>query len=118
MAANDHSIIRTKTADNNIDYNYQAYMEYCLDENNWFKRFKGEWDMSLDMPPPVDDFLQSLVDGIADLGEQLESQSTQRANAVEELRREKSRSSDLVSRLIRAERIIDHLLDTWNSKDW
>ena len=48
MAANDHSIIRTKTADNNIDYNYQAYMEYCLDENNWFKRFKGEWDMSLE----------------------------------------------------------------------
>ena len=23
---------------------YSAYMEYCKDERNWFKRARGEWD--------------------------------------------------------------------------
>lgn len=25
-------------------HDYAAYMEYCQDENNWFKRARGEWN--------------------------------------------------------------------------
>ena len=41
-SANDYSLLRSAvTVDETHDY--RAYMEYCKDERNWFKRARGEW---------------------------------------------------------------------------
>ena len=40
-AANDYSRLGVIHLDTNHDYT--AYMEYCKDERNWFKRARGEW---------------------------------------------------------------------------
>jgi hypothetical protein len=40
-SANDYSRMGAVTPDTSHDYT--AYMEYCKDERNWFKRARGEW---------------------------------------------------------------------------
>lgn len=40
-SANDYSRMGVVTPDEAHDY--KAYMEYCKDERNWFKRARGEW---------------------------------------------------------------------------
>ena len=43
VAANDHSVIRTKTADHAITTDYAAIMATFQDESNWFLRARGLW---------------------------------------------------------------------------
>jgi hypothetical protein len=40
-SANDYSRLGAVTQDESHDY--AAYMAYCQDDRNWFKRARGEW---------------------------------------------------------------------------
>ena len=70
------------------------------------------------MPPPVDDFLQGMVDEIRDLTEQRETAQAELVIALDKLRREQSRCTDLKMQVDLSRKIIDHLIDTYYRREY
>ena len=69
-------------------------------------------------PPPVDDFLQGMVDEIRDLTEQRETAQAENIVALDKLRREQARAAGLQTEVLLARKTINHLIDTYYRREY